>query len=81
MIYNISWSFVLRFCIGLHIHYFSRTLEKWHEENDSVYKTAILLGNYVKHNAYFDGIHNMQIEYNSFKDNFQKVIENIKNLE
>lgn len=46
-----------------------------------MYKTAILLGNYVKHNAYFDGIHNMQIEYNSFKDNFQKVIENIKNLE
>ena len=52
-----------------------------HEENDQMYKITILQGNYTRYNVHFDRIDKMQSEYNKFKDNFLKIVENIKSLE
>ena len=55
--------------------------EKVDEENVWVYISKILKWNCAKFNSCVDVIDKMQIEYSNIKDNFLKIVENIKNLE
>ena len=55
--------------------------EKRDEKNVWVYISRILKWNCAKFNSCVDGIDKMQIEYSNIKDNFLKIVENIKNWE